>query len=298
MIVWIAKNLSIPVMNMLGSICSAVDFSVGEMALLTPLVLIAAAVAGAIVCRKRRKAAARFAKPAIGVICAFLLSYALIWLPLSTYSRFDGEYARPEPEGLYIMSIEFIQKANEQREYYSPQLEFVASRVADDLYDLTGRKSVIKTSRMPWWMRKLSLAGICLPWSGEAVVRPDIPAVALPFVMAHEGAHQIGYGPEAEANYAAYMALEGDDKLNYSATMYALYYSLDALRTLEPAYYNGAVSAMSKAVFDDYATIAAFSRGKTGAQGAVAEAFLRLSGQSGLDSYGEMVGLLINRPEI
>jgi hypothetical protein len=53
---------------------------------------------------------------------------------------------------------------------------------------------------------RLGVAGFYFPWTAEANVLWDSPAVRRPQSMAHEKAHQRGTGPESEASFLGFVA--------------------------------------------------------------------------------------------
>jgi hypothetical protein len=59
------------------------------------------------------------------------------------------------------------------------------------------------------------------PFSGEAQIRTDIPAIEQPFIACHEIAHQLGYASETEANFIGFVAaqLSKNAVLQYSAQL-------------------------------------------------------------------------------
>jgi len=68
------------------------------------------------------------------------------------------------------------------------------------------------------------------PITGEAIVRSDLPILTLPYTMAHEMAHQLGYASETEANFIAFVvATEANDPyLKYSMLLQMFSYAQDA----------------------------------------------------------------------
>ena len=53
---------------------------------------------------------------------------------------------------------------------------------------------------------RFGIAGFYFPWTGEANVLRDSPAIDRPQSMAHEKAHQRGTGPESEASFLGFLA--------------------------------------------------------------------------------------------
>jgi hypothetical protein len=85
----------------------------------------------------------------------------------------------------------------------------------------------------------LGLEGYYAPFTGEANLNPLACAVSLPHSLAHEKAHQRGFGPEDEANFMGFVvAAAADDPLaRYSAYVFAQRQLLGALHRLDPDEY-------------------------------------------------------------
>ena len=83
-------------------------------------------------------------------------------------------------------------------------------------------------------MRRLSLAGIYIPVTGEAIVDTSRPAAGLIFTAAHELAHMQGIACETYANIAAYEScISTGGAAEYSAKIWALAYALSRLEDRE-----------------------------------------------------------------
>ena len=65
----------------------------------------------------------------------------------------------------------------------------------------------------------LALLGYYNPFTSEAQVNYQMPVFLRPFVACHEMSHQMGYGPEDEANFVGFIAgiQSQDHLLRYSA---------------------------------------------------------------------------------
>ncbi|HEX9639888.1 MAG TPA: DUF3810 domain-containing protein [Candidatus Krumholzibacteria bacterium] len=85
------------------------------------------------------------------------------------------------------------------------------------------RRGPAKTPRISPLMNRLGLSGFYFPWSGEANVNGEIPAIAYSHAVAHEKAHQRGYAPEDEANFMAILAGASAEQplAQYSAILFA-----------------------------------------------------------------------------
>lgn len=138
---------------------------------------------------------------------------------------------------------------------------------------------VVKPSILTPAMNYAGTAGYFNPFTGEAQINYEIPVFDRPFVACHEMSHQMGFGPEDEADFAGFLAAiaSHDRLLRYSAFhnavaefMYALH-SRDTLasRELKPrislivrndfkaerAYwrnYQGKINALSSLFYDHY----------------------------------------------
>jgi Protein of unknown function (DUF3810) len=145
----------------------------------------------------------------------------------------------------------------------------------------------------------LGISGVFMPFTGEANVNTTLPEWTLPFVAAHELAHQRGFAREDEANYLAYAACaqHPDPTARYSAALEASLYALAALRAVDPRSYETLNAGRSAAVKRDLEALEAWRRRYKGRAAAVQEkvndAYLRAQGQEGVSSYGRMVDLLL-----
>jgi hypothetical protein len=145
----------------------------------------------------------------------------------------------------------------------------------------------------------LGISGIFMPFTGEANVDTTLPEWTLPFVAAHEIAHQRGFAREDEANYLAYASCfrHPDPAARYSAVMEASLYALAALRTADPAAHHALQARRGPAVRRDLEALEAWRRKYESRAGAVHEkvndAYLRVQGTEGVTSYGRMVDLLL-----
>lgn len=78
----------------------------------------------------------------------------------------------------------------------------------------TRRYGPVKTRGVTWLIDALDIAGIYVPFTGEAHASGAQPDLAFPAVAAHEQAHQRGIARENEATFAGVMAaVHADDPL-------------------------------------------------------------------------------------
>lgn len=145
----------------------------------------------------------------------------------------------------------------------------------------------------------LGISGLFMPFTGEANVNVTLPEWTLPFVAAHEIAHQRGFAREDEANYLAYASCSRhpDPAARYSAALEGSLFLLAALRVSDPQAHQALSTRRGPAVRRDLEALEAWRRRYEGRAAAVHEkvndAYLRAQGQDGVATYGRMVDLLL-----
>jgi hypothetical protein len=106
------------------------------------------------------------------------------------------------------------------------------------------------------WSRVLTLLGIggfYFPFTGEPTYNRHLPAISLPFAMAHETAHQRGFARENEANFMAYLACRDSamPELQYSAALTGLMYLMAALERGAPEMLKKNMTLLNESVKAD-----------------------------------------------
>jgi hypothetical protein len=80
-----------------------------------------------------------------------------------------------------------------------------------------------KASMFGFWMQHFGIQGYYNPFTGEAQVNKYLPSFMLPYVIAHEMAHQSGIAAEEDANLMAYVV---GTQANDVAFRYSAYFNL------------------------------------------------------------------------
>ena len=144
------------------------------------------------------------------------------------------------------------------------------------------------------------ITGFYFPFTNEANVNMAEPDFFLPFTTAHEMAHQRGFAKEDEANFIAYMVCINHPDVNfqYSGTLTALLYSLNALQKSDAEKYKELISSCSRGVLNDLRYNQAFWKSYSGpiekVEDKINDTYLKAQNQhSGTKSYGAMVDLLL-----
>lgn len=149
-------------------------------------------------------------------------------------------------------------------------------------------------------MSYAGIAGVYIPFTGEANVNTMVPHAMLPNTTTHEMAHQRGFAREDEANYIAYLACTShpDKDFQYSGVLLALIHSMNALNKYDIESYHQLTKAYSDGVKRDLASINRFWDSYEGTiektSRKINNTYLKSNLQEdGIKSYGRMVDLLI-----
>jgi hypothetical protein len=174
------------------------------------------------------------------------------------------------------------------------------SKLSADSVNFRTYHPAIKPSLLTPLLNYISTSGYYNPFTTEAQMNFQMPIVGRPFVACHEMSHQMGYGPEDEANFAGFLAGIGshDRLLRYSAYNAALGECMRALRRRDTVASNALKIQISQTVRNDFKEERAYwmaYRGKAGIlSGIFYDDFLKANNQpQGLDTYNQMVLLLM-----
>jgi len=94
----------------------------------------------------------------------------------------------------------------------------------------------VKSSLYNSFMNYTGILGYYNPFTAESQFNPNLPKTNIPFTLAHEMSHQLGYAREQEASFIAYLCAKKTTNidLQYSTRLYVLKSLLRALsRNLE-----------------------------------------------------------------
>lgn len=247
----------------------------------------------------------------------FVVSWGLNYHRVPLASIIDLEIEKSSVEELEALSKYLVEQANELREYVEVNNEglmFVSSGIRDifkradiGFYEAAkqypefagnyGRPKPVLFSRFLSYQK---IGGFYFPFTGEANVNIDGPHFTIPFVALHEMAHQRGFAREDEANFIAYVTamMHPDYDYQYSGTMLALNYVMNALRRQDIDRYQAILESYSPGVkrdFDDWRQQSQrFDGFISKVSNRVNNVYLQANAQSdGVQSYGRMVDLLL-----
>ena len=258
----------------------------------------------------------RIATVAAAVYLVFLVLWGLNYQRRPLAANIGLSVAAPRPGELAAACAELIEQAERLRASV-PEDETGIARVTggiggaltraalgyealDDAWPVVaGDRIAAKRVLLSPGLALLGVSGIFMPFTGEANVDTTLPEWTLPFVAAHEVAHQRGFAREDEANFLAYAscARHPDPTARYSAALEGSLYALGALRVADPGTHRALESGRGAGVRRDIGALEAWRRRYEGRAAAVHEkvndAYLRAQGQEGVTSYGRMVDLLL-----
>jgi hypothetical protein len=173
-------------------------------------------------------------------------------------------------------------------------------RAGERLFPLRGPRVRPKPALSSGVLSYLGIAGIFVPYTGEAHVNAWLPDVDLPFAASHELAHQRGLAREDEANYAAAVACRAHPapEFRYSGALISSAYVQAALASVDRPAAAALEAARSEAARRDLRAMAEWSKRYrsrlTDVSERVNDTYLRSQGQPlGVRSYGAMVDLLL-----
>lgn len=159
----------------------------------------------------------------------------------------------------------------------------------------------------------IGFSGYYIPFTGEANLRDDLPAMLNPYIICHEVAHQLGYASESEASFVGLLAAEASSNLTLKYSLYldllgyALYEQYLLSASLPYADFENIVkenrSRLDTLVKKDRKEIRDFFSERKNAISPIShelyDQFLKLQQQSqGIRSYNEIIGWYINYQKI
>lgn len=163
------------------------------------------------------------------------------------------------------------------------------------------RMSTVKKLISSPLLSYLGISGIFIPFTGEPSMNAMLPDVLVPFVVAHEKAHQRGVTNEGEANLVAFLACTNDQNdpyLSYSAFLFAATHLIGAASVSLPGEAREAWALLGAGPRRDIEAIRTFWSRYEGRVAEIADkindAYLRSQRvEEGGESYGEVVHLFV-----
>ncbi|MCA0391825.1 MAG: DUF3810 domain-containing protein [Bacteroidetes bacterium] len=157
----------------------------------------------------------------------------------------------------------------------------------------------LKPSLFKGIMSYSGILGYYNPFTAEAQYNSELPSSYLPFTLAHESAHQLGYAREQEANFIAYLIGKNSENfdLKYSTEYFVLKSLLNSLSSENPEFVKGVLHHYSPSMKKDRIAENMFIRRHEGLLdiffGFTNDLFLKSNQQEGSVTYSYFVDLLI-----
>lgn len=158
----------------------------------------------------------------------------------------------------------------------------------------------IKPSLLTPLINYMGTSGYYNPFTAESQINYDMPVFLKPFVACHELSHQMGYGPEDEANFVGFLAgIKSKDRLlRYSAYYLGVQEFMFALRMQDSLARKELRKHISPIVLNDYKTERTYWLSYEGKVEVISSFFydryLKANNQpQGLRTYNQMIWLVM-----
>lgn len=158
----------------------------------------------------------------------------------------------------------------------------------------------VKPSLLTPLLNYIGTSGYYNPFTGEAQMNYQMPLLNRPFVACHEMAHQMGYGPEDEANFVGFLAAHSaaGRLLRYSAYNLAVSEFLRTVRYTDTTAFKELKKRLSPQVIADLKAERAYWLSYQTQLNAISSVFydhfLKANNQpQGLETYNRMVLLVM-----
>ena len=322
---WIYSHISRPYHLFMGRLCSHVDFSVAE-AFYAVLILGALAYLAVSAYRLVRRAERllqlwRTAATLAMLAAMFWAGLCLLWTPYyyaPGFSEQSGVDDGPvEVSELEAVTRYFAALANEYAEEVPRGADGLCDYSREEIVDrsaevfagaaaafpcLEGEALEPKGIHFSRIMSYLDFTGFFFPFTGEANLNMDSPALLLPSTSQHEIAHQRGVAAEQECNFVAIFSCLISDYADYRYAGAALGYIYlgNALHGADYGAWEEVYRSLSDTVRGDFSANNAYwdqfeDSVVQEASNSVYDSFLKSNGQElGRQSYGKCVDLLVH----
>lgn len=153
-------------------------------------------------------------------------------------------------------------------------------------------------------MSYTGILGYYNPFSAEAQYNPELPSTYIPFTLAHESSHQLGFAREQEANFIGYLAGSNSSnaELRYSTEYFTLKSLLNSISEEDEAFVKTALKSYSQEMKRDRLYERNFIEQHQGWLddffGFTNNIFLKTNQQEGTVTYSYFVSLLVHYENI
>lgn len=157
----------------------------------------------------------------------------------------------------------------------------------------------IKKSIFSKTMNHTGILGYYNPFTAEAQYNSHLPESLIPFTIAHESAHQMGYAREEEANFIGFLLGKNSQNidLQYSTNYFALKKLIRATAQTDSVFAKKIMDNFSEKMKKDYLNEKKFIEENQGfitdLSHQMNDFFLKSNGQDGIITYSYFVNLLL-----
>ena len=159
----------------------------------------------------------------------------------------------------------------------------------------------VKNSLFSTPLSYMGFGGYINPFTLEAQINRNIPAIQIPTTICHEMAHQIGYSAENEANFIGILAAvsSSNNIVKYSGNVLALRYLLNELYKIDKKSFNQLYLKINKGVLKNIKQaeeeLEKFRNPFEPYLKSIYDRYLKANNQTaGIKSYSLVVNLLVN----
>lgn len=319
---WYSENIYPLAVNSIGRLSGLIPFSVSEMGIYILLTLFVFTLVRMIIkIATGRSSAGLFASWLSGVLLAagILVLLYTACCGINYHRRsFSGEegiityqYSAEDLKEICIWITEEVNdRANKVERDGGGLLMLDASerdggveamhRLSEEFSSLDGYYPEPKALIISEILSCQGLTGIYLPFTVEANYNGDMPAYDKPFTVCHELSHLRGFMQEQEANFIAFLACIGSDRIDfqYSGYLSGWVYCMNALYRADYENWQEVRGMLDEAAEPDLAANNEFWDRYEGAISETAErindTYLKVNGQAdGVRSYDRMVDLIV-----
>jgi len=208
----------------------------------------------------RFRAMKAFLRQVTGITAVLFCTCAFLWFP--SYWAAPSNDSPASAEQLDALCGMLIDRLNDAQLRFSGHDESLAlaQAVVSAALDAPIPENAVKTARYPEWMNVFGISGFYSPWTGEAVVHPDLVPAARIFTAVHELIHAQGVADEGYANILAWrLCRRAGGEAAESSDLFALRYAMQRLRTHSEDLWRARTQTMDHALKDIFATIGGFA---------------------------------------
>lgn len=320
---WLCGRVILPLEQALGRLCGLTSVSVAEVLILSGIFAAMFYLAWQVRCLiARPRKGQRALRMGLTVLCAGLSVYAgfcLLWGVFYGADSFQDKSGLTARGGTVEELTALTQRFADELSELAPRVErdengcFAVSRQAifDDAmtaYDgivaefdcLSKPRAMPKAFVSSRGMSYLDFSGFYFPFTGEANLNDESPAVYLPANICHELAHQQGIATEQECNFVAILAATSHESPAYRYSGYLMGYVHlgNALYRADPEAWQAIRDSLPDTVRADLRQNSVYWAQFHGlvntAATKVYDGFLKSNGVAdGVQNYGTVVDLLL-----